>query len=445
MATTITPRIVNLNATIVRAPSPSQLQQSGALISEGGTTQTVDTYTYYGSYAEVLAGLSALGNYTELSNMANTFFAQGNAVGLYILELGVQSTADAGVAALSTWITNNQGVFYAYLCPVAWDFTKDEVGSVSITPGGGGSGYTSPPPVTIAPPTSGTTATATSTIVNGAVVFITITDPGLGYTTPPPVTIAPPTSGTTATGTANLASAINVLAEQYSAPTGKTYFFVTSVQADLANYATNKAVIAFTPSPTAVSTEFQAATMFYQWLVNNPGLTNKLAPMSYRYVYGVTPWAASGNSTAINAVLTAYGNLVLTGAEGGISASCLFKGTTMDGEQASWWYGIDWFQIQVKQALAAAIINGSNSNPPLLYDQHGINTLQAVAQQVANSAVKFGCALSATVSATAFTDYTTANPLDYNAGIYNGLSATVVGQNGFLEINFSLEAIQFVI
>ncbi len=443
MATTITPRIVNLNATVVAAPSPSQLQQSGALVSEGGTNKTVGTYVYYGSYSAVLNALSATGNYTELSNMANTFFAQGSAVGLYILELGTQASADAGVAALSTWITNNTGVFYAYLCPAAWGFTKDEVGSVTIT--NGGSGYTTAPAVTISAPTTGITATATSTISNGAVVSVTITNPGSGYTSAPTVTFAAPTSGTTATGTANLASAINVLAEQYSSPTGKTYFFVTSVYSDLANYANNKAVIAFTPSPTAVSTEFQAATMFYQWLVNSPGLTSKLAPMSYRYVYGVTPWAQAGNAANINTVLTAYGNLILTGAEGGISTSCLFKGTTMDGEQASWWYGIDWFQIQVKQALAAAIINGSNSNPPLLYDQSGINTLQAIAQGIANSAVKFGCALSAVVTATSFSDYTTANPTNYNAGIYNGLSATVVGQNGFLTINFALEAVQFVI
>jgi hypothetical protein len=158
----------------------------------------------------------------------------------------------------------------------------------------------------------------------------------------------------------------------------------------------------------------------------------------------VTPWSQVGNQTSINTILTNYGNLILTGAEGGISTACVFKGTTMDGEQAAWWYGIDWFRIQVKQALAAAIINGSNSNPPLLYDQNGINTLLAVAQNVANSAVKFGCALSAVVTAVPFATYTTDNPNDYNAGIYNGFAATVVGQNAFLTLTFNLDATQFV-
>ena len=46
MAQTITTRIVNVNATVTRAPVPSQLQQSGALVSVGGTTLTPGTYEY---------------------------------------------------------------------------------------------------------------------------------------------------------------------------------------------------------------------------------------------------------------------------------------------------------------------------------------------------------------------------------------------------------------
>ncbi len=440
MANVITKKIVNLNATIVRAPVPSQLQQSGAMVSIGGTTQTVGTYTFYGTEAALLAALSAAGNFAELTTMAADFFAQGNAVGVYVLELGVQTTEDAGIAALDTWIIDNPGVFYAYLVPEAWDYSKDEVGSVTVNTAG--SGYTTAPAVTFSAPTTGTTATGAATIQNGQVVAITVTNPGNGYTAAPTVTIAAPTTGTTATATANLASALDIVASQYGSPTGKTYFFVTTTAANLANYSTQKAIFATVPSPTATSAEFQAAAMFYQWLVNNPGSSNRLAPMAFRYVYGVTPWADQGNQTAMTNILSAYGNFVGTGAEGGISNAIVFKGTTMDGEQAAWWYGIDWVQIQTKQALAAAVINGSNANPPLLYDQTGINSLQKVAQQICDNAVAFGCALSAVVNAVPFGTYTTQNPGDYNAGIYNGLSATVVGQNGFTSLTFNLAAVQ---
>lgn len=52
----------------------------------------------------------------------------------------------------------------------------------------GGTGYTSAPTVTFAPPTSGTTATGTATVSGGAVVSITITSTGSGYTSAPLVT-----------------------------------------------------------------------------------------------------------------------------------------------------------------------------------------------------------------------------------------------------------------
>jgi hypothetical protein len=64
----------------------------------------------------------------------------------------------------------------------------------AITVRGGGSGYVSAPVVSIAAPTSGTTATATATITGGVVTAITITNGGSGYNAalPPLINIAPP-------------------------------------------------------------------------------------------------------------------------------------------------------------------------------------------------------------------------------------------------------------
>ena len=102
------------------------------------------------------------------------------------------------------------------------------------------------------------------------------------------------------------------------------------------------------------------------------------------------------------------------------------------------WYGVDWAGINTDQALANAIINGSNTNPPLEYDQHGINTLAEVAQQEIDDAIAYGCLLSGTVSAVPFATYYQQNPGDYPQGIYNGLSCSAVGQAGFLNITFNL-------
>lgn len=366
MATTITPRIVTVNTTVTLAPEPSQLQQSGAIISLGGTTLATNAYQYCGSLAQLTAILSTAGNFAELTAMGTTFFAQGNSVGLYVLELGVQSTVPDGITALETWITANSSpqVFYAYLTPEAWD-------------------------------------------ASGA--------------------------------------ALNTMAANYSSPSGKTYFFVTTTSTTITAYAGTKSIYAFAPSPTATSTQFGAAADFYSMLANQPSAASPAYGLTYRFVYGDTPWVRNSvNNALIDTILSAYGNVHLTGAEGGISTTSIYRGTTMDGNQFKFWYAVDWFQIQAKLQMANAILNGANSNPPLYYNQQGINTLLSVAQAVLNSSVSFGLNLTGTLTATPFYTYVQANPADYAAGNYNGFAATITPQLGFETITFNLDATQFV-
>ena len=444
MPNTITPEIVTLNVHVTEAPTASELQQSGALISVGGTTLATNAYQFCGSLAAVQALLSTAGNFVELTNMATTFFAQGTQNGVYVLELGANAIVVDQVSALKTWLTNNPGVFYGFLTPADWDLDAVNIGSVLIT--NGGSGYTTAPAVTFSAPTgsNGIQATGTANISGGAVISVTITNPG-AYPDQavPTVTFAAPTSGTTATGTASMVNTLNTLAGDYANDTAQTYFFGTTTSASITQYTTNKSMFCFADSPTAPSTEFSCAFPFYQWLVNNPGAANPLAPMQYRFGYGVTPWPSTGYTAEINTILTAYGNLITTGSEGGISTAILQKGTFMSGDQMSWWYGMDWFEINANLDLSNEIINGANSNPPLIYNQHGINTLLSLANELVDTAISFNCLLSGSVSATSFYTYSQQNPADYKAGIYNGLLATVVGINGFTTITFNINALQF--
>lgn len=452
-----TTQIVTVNAQVTPAPEPSLLQQSGAFVSVGGTTLTTGTYQYLASISDLAAILSATGNYAELVKMNATYFAQGNAVGVYVLELGTQSSEGQAISALNTWIESTPSQFYAYLVPADWD-TARQVQSVTITAGGN---YTGTPTVTFsAPGAGGTTATGTAVLTGTAVTSVTITNPG-DYTTSDTVTVTFSSGTSTATGTVNVTSALNAMAAGYSSATGRTYFFTTTTSATISAYsATTKAIFALVPSPTAASTEFQTAAPFYNLLSNNPSAGTPAAPMAYRYEYGVTPWASNGNVTTIDAILTAYGNIIGTGAEGGISTAILFKGTTMDGTQMMAWYAIDWVQIQAKQRLAAAIINGSNSNPPLYYNQAGINQLLAIlggtngVGGIGADGVSFGLLSSQSPSASLpngtpsftavpFATYTAANPSAYAAGSYGGFAATVTAQNGFLTITFNLDAVEF--
>jgi hypothetical protein len=242
-------------------------------------------------------------------------------------------------------------------------------------------------------------------------------------------------------------STLPAFLEDYDGTEAKTYFFVTTTTANLANYtAQMKDVFAFVPSPTAPITEFGCAGPFQSILSNAPSAVNQVPPTAFRYMAGVTPWPTQGYSTTIDAILASNGNVILTGAEGGISNATLFEGTTADGNDFSYWYSVDWVQIQAEQALANAIINGSN-NPqnPLYYNQAGINQLRSVAQNVMNSGVAFGLVLPpVTVVATPFYTYTLENPNDYSAGRYNGLAVTYTPQLGFKSITFNVQVSGFV-
>lgn len=433
MATIITPTIVTINQQITEAPQPSQLQQSAAIVSAGGTTLAAGAYLYAGQLATVTGILAAPlaitgltwssgtvtatvaamalsvgqvftttiagatpagyngtyvatvassttftftlatnpgaetvpGTYTPpysafVLDAATTFFAQGSAVGVYILELGVADTETAAIALLTTWLTNNVGIFYALQVDTSWDST-----------------------------------------------------------------------------------ALATLAGDYSNPTARLYFFFDTTEANAPNY-TVKSVFMAVPAPTAPVTEVTSAAMMYQWVSQNPSAVAPAGPMAFRILYGVTAWPYIGQSTAINAILTANANLVYPGTEGGLpNSNLLFRGRTADGNQAMFWYAVDWFQIQVKLNLANAVINGSNQNPPVVYNQRGINTLWTVAQDTANSSVKFGLNLTATVTAQSFASYTAQNPANYAAGIYGGFAATTTPELGFESITFNIDATTF--
>ena len=65
-------------------------------------------------------GVVTLEDVQELVAMNNTFFAQGQNLAVYVLELGAGTPAE-GVTELSTYLANPTIRFYSYLLPKTWD------------------------------------------------------------------------------------------------------------------------------------------------------------------------------------------------------------------------------------------------------------------------------------------------------------------------------------
>jgi hypothetical protein len=230
------------------------------------------------------------------------------------------------------------------------------------------------------------------------------------------------------------------LFRQYDNPTASVYFYVTTTPGTYTAWTTIKTKSAFltVEAPSIPATEFSAAAIFYATLVNDPGPVSLVAPMSFRYVYGVTPYAPS---PSLFTTLKAAGlNWIGTGAEGGISNTLIVNGQFGDLNPWNYWYSVDWFIINEDLALSGAVINGSN-NPtnPLYFNQAGINRLQKVAQAVYNDGVAFGLALAGgTVTAIPFATYVAEEPGDYAIGKYAGLALSITPARGFQQIVIGL-------
>ncbi|EPC3488017.1 hypothetical protein ACRZCU_000107 [Citrobacter freundii] len=318
---------------------------------------TVSSSTLDGSPTTL--GQFTIGGSADLVTAVNTFFAQGNSVGTYLLELGYQKdVVKTEVAALKLYMEEPLKRFYAYLVPESWKEDED---------------------------------------------FIT-------------------------------------LAKLYTANEAKQYFFVLSDTPDDTNYVTPyasiKSIIAMADD--TYPTTNAAAAVMREFVSPSPSPINKVPPMAFRYLQAVN--ANKAKNSILKTMVAQNINYVDTGAEGGISNTMLVKGVTSDGKDMTYWYSVDWVQINVDMQLANAVINGSN-NPinPLYYNQDGIDRLQQVAQGVFDTGVSYGLVNGQTpVNAISFKAYVKDNPNDYNIGRYAGLSATYTPMRGFTSIIFNI-------
>ncbi|QDH14153.1 hypothetical protein E3E12_08075 [Formicincola oecophyllae] len=183
-----------------------------------------------------------------------------------------------------------------------------------------------------------------------------------------------------------------------------------------------------------------AAAVCAQFLSARPSSVNQLAPMSFRQLVGITPWPEAGNAATFARFQrdnVGFGGLSNT------LGTILFWGTFMNGDDMGSWYGADWTAINLGSALTNAIISGSQpamGARPLFYDQTGINRLEGVAQVTLQRASAYGCILPVfELSAVSFNDYVTAQPQDFEAGVYNGLAATITPARGFLKLTVGLD------
>ena len=431
--------IVSLNISTLIGAKPSTLQQTGALISQGATSLATGNYSvltqksdltsllapalalsaltwsggvvtattanpisglssgdtflttiagasptaYNGTYTATVTGASSFtyplaadpgaetapgtytpGNQVELTTAVTDFFAQGTRRAVYVLELGATDSS-TGPTELGTFIAANPNFFYLYVVPKSWD------------------------------------------------------------------------------GSANFIA----LARTFVSDSSMTYFWTTTTLNTYAQYAGIKSIQTWVEAPTVGTTEFDAAYAAQIALSYAPSSTNRLTPYAYSFLNGPTLYPQLGNQSLFDTLDTANVNYVASASPGGLSNEMISSGAMQDGEDFSWWYAVDYLQINAKQTAANIVINGSNNSVnPLWYSQDGINRLQDGEYQLLTNMAAYALTQAASVrtaldqqtfidnldsglytaqnvvNAVPLADYIAANPTQYAANTYGGLT-----------------------
>ena len=432
------PNIVNVVVTQQVASAPSKLQQTGAFVSQGGTTLAAGTtqlLTQLSDLTSILRPATDISTITWTGSVVTitTTTAHGipNGDTVQIVIAGCTPTGYNGTFAGTATGTNT--VTY----PLVSDPGSSTVeGTLQLSntlelAAMGNTFFAQGSTVSVFVLELGTT-----TVDNGVTALNTYIEDNVGHL---PTSPTPQFYSYLLPKTWDVSSA-QVMAAQYEGTTAQVYFYVTSTVDTYSGWDGIKSAFVALQSPNAPAIEFSTAAMYWASLSYNPNASNLAHPFEYTYVYSVTPYVLTNTQQV---TLLANGvNWVGTGAQGGISNTLIEGGTFMDLNPFNYWYCVDWLSINVAQALSAAIINGSNlPTNPLYYNQAGINTLQKVAQATVNNGISFGLILSpANVVATPFTTYVAQHPGDYATGTYNGLSLTFVPLRGFSSITIYLTA-----
>ena len=455
------PNIVTVNVSQLIAPTPSALQQTGALISQGGTTTVPGTITLLVQPSSLTPALSV--------PLALTTIAWNSSV--------VTATA---VLAHNLTIGDTVLMVIAGAAPSGYNgtFTATVTTTTAFT-------Y----PLTLNP---GSSTLPGTYLLESAVELNAMVTTFFAQGNQQSVYVLELGSGNAADGVTYLtawitanppffysylvprawasASTYWTMVANFESTTAKTYFFTTMTNSNYTNFTPlMKSVFGIIEAPGIPSTEFSLASVFWNTLSYLPSTTNKVTPLSFSFLFGVTPYPIMGNQALLQTYKNAGINYVSTGAEGGISDAMIVWGTMMDLNPFNYWYSVDWMAINCQLNIAIEIINGSN-NPinPLYYDQAGINRLESRVAQVVSSGVTFGLVLfqpiqlsldgpilnqaidnetylgNSLVNAVPFIRYSEENPSDYKIGRYSGLSVIFTPARGFTQVIINLLASNFV-
>ena len=455
--------ITTLVISTTGAPVPSNLQQTGAFISQGATTKAAGSLTLLSGINDLAAILSGSLAITALAYNSGTHTVTGTATGHGRTPGDTEWVVVAGCTP-----AGYNGAFLATF-PDANTFTYAMASSLASCTVFG----TLTDEDTIELNAMNTTFFAQGSTQPVYVLELGHGSPAEGVTALTAFISANPTANYSylVPRTWDAETTFHTMTANYNAASTKLNFFVTT---SLANYAAwtavNNCVMGAIEAPGIPVTEFSLAAIFYRTLSRRPNSGTPVMTVALASVSGVTPYPLFGNGATLQLLRNANIGYFDTGAEGGLSSVIIFKwGHVLSGESFDKWYAIDWAAITLQQDVTNEVINGNNNSiAPLRYNQKGIDRLQNRAADTLLRGVTYGLLLGTVVAvqldptvfatnlanglykgqcvinAIPFSIYTAQNPSDYAVNHqYSGLQAAIIPQLGFEHVVINLNASDF--
>jgi hypothetical protein len=457
-------RITEINVSVIQAPQPSNLLNTAAIISVGGTTISTGSTQFIASASDLAqylvtpTAISSISWDTGTVTVA-TSAAHGITVGntAEVEISGVTPAAYNGVYLVTATTTTN--FTYALASNPG---TETVLGVVTLSP----ALY-----LTAADATwwgQGNSQTGYYIFEAGSTTPATIISNLSAYLTANPQTVY---NWAFLPGIDADETDLKAFLLEYNAYSSLITFYLPVSSATYASWASQNTLqntVAVIQSPNASPASELDSIAFDQYMTAfKPSAANRLPPSQYRIVNAVTAYSPL-TATSINSFINGNINFIGTGAEGGISNTIFIPGKTLNGTPINVKYSVDWTQVNINLAISNAVINGSNNTVnPLYYDQNGINTLQQVAATVGNQAIQNGLALGSVITtglapsdfiaavdagefagnfvinAVPFQTYVSANPADFANQIYGGFTVAYTPNYGFETIVFNVLVTQF--
>ncbi|QCE32942.1 hypothetical protein FAI41_04660 [Acetobacteraceae bacterium] len=465
------PQIISITERAIRPAQPNLLQRRAVLVSAGGTNLaplSAPKWLPDLESAESLLGQDADGNtkVDVIPAIANggTGYKVGDEVKFNIPLSAPGISGGDGVATVNILAVDSSGVVTQVENKVNFGISGAQISNDPVTgTGGTGTGLTLTFTLDIenvGTPASEVNAMLKSWFANNSATGVFIFEAGSG--TEVAKNLSALLSDAPLTYYAiilprNSAADKDVvsLAGNFGGDSARCYFFFTETSESYQPLITNgngqksiACAVEYTgtdvlPNTTGanLTAEHAGAALAAQWIGNVPSVSNRLAPMNFRQLVGITAWPDAGNLSKMAQMKLDNVNFPGTATQAGVQMTITYWGRFMNGDPMSGWYGADYTAITTETALANLLVEGQQpGSEPLTYSPMGISELFAKLTNSLDSAVAIGCILgSYQASFVPFGQYISENPTDYGTETYNGLSATITPIRGFDSLNMTLE------